>query len=178
MPNSFKENIRKQLLIAAQDYSSLLSKTIVLESNDFEFQKRYILRFDKTNFLHLTGVLSSLKADEFFKKCLDSSIAVGDFDYDAVKNKTNIKNKLCCLVQLSSMLRKELLVQEQFVKNRIICKIAASNGSFTVGFTGGKRCVYPKTVLNKNRLDKTKPILTIMPKDYLSETNAGGYSQK
>ena len=178
MPNSFKENTRKQLLIAAQDYSSLLSKTIVLESNDFKYQKRYVLRFDKANFLHLTGVLSSLKVDEFFKKCLDSSIAVSDFDYDAVKNKTNIKNKLRCLVQLSSMLRKELLVQEQFFKNRIICKIAASDGSFTVGFTGGKRCVYPKTVLNKNRLDETKPILTITPKDSISKTSTDGHSQK
>ena len=107
--NSFKENVRKQLLVAAQEYFSLLNKTVIIKSEDFEFQKIYIIKFDKTNFLHLTGVISTLKAGDFFEKCYNSSISIDDYDYDEVKNKTNIKNKLRCLATISSIFSKELL---------------------------------------------------------------------
>lgn len=163
MQNSFKQNVRQQLLVAAQEYFALLNKTITIESNDFEFQKKYIIKFNKSNFLHLTGVISSLKAADFFDKCYDSSIAIDEFDYNEIKNKTNIKNKLRCLATISSLFDKELFAQEQFVKNRVICKIATSDGSCTIGFSGGIRCVYPKTVLNKNRLDENKPIIKVTP---------------
>ena len=163
MQNLFKENVRLQLLVAAQEYFVLLTKSILIESDSFEYQKKYLINFNKANFLHLTGVKSYLKADEFFDKCFDSSITIDDFDYDEIKNKTNIKNKLRCLTALSSFFDRELLAQEQFVKNRIVCKLATSDGSFTIGFTGGKHCVYPKTVLNKNRLDEAKPIIKIIP---------------
>ena len=163
MVNSFKENIKKQLLIAAQEYSFFLDKTILLNSEQFIKQRVYYLKFSKTNFLHLTGVISDLKPEEFFNKCFNGSVEVNDFDYDDVKNKTNLKNKLKCLVVLSTLFNKELLVQENFVRNNVICKIATSDGRFTIGFTGGERSVYPKTILNKNRLDETKTILIISP---------------
>ena len=140
-----------------------INKIVIIESNDFTYQKRYFIRFNKSNFLHLTGVISKLNAGDFFSKCYDSSITIDDFDYDKVKNKTNIKNKLRCLITISSMFDKELLAQEQFIKNRVICKLATSDGSFTIGFTGGAYCVYPKTVLNKNRLSKEQPIIRVRP---------------
>ena len=163
MQNLFKENVRKQLLVAAQEYFSLLNKTIIIKSKHFEFQKIYVIKFDKTTFLHLTGVISTLKAGDFFEKCYNSSISIDDFDYDEVKNKTNIKNKLRCLVTISTMFNKELFAQEHFEKNRVICKIATSDGSYTIGFIGGAHCVYPKTVLNKNRLNESKPIIKVIP---------------
>lgn len=163
MQNSFKENVRRQLLVAAQEYFALLNKVVTIESEDFIYQKTYLIKFDKANFLHLTGVISYVKASDFFDKCYDSSITVDDFDYDEVKNKTNIKNKLRCLATISSIFSKELFAQEQFVKNRVVCKLATSDGSFTIGFTGGKNCIYPKTVLNKNRLDEKKPIIRVIP---------------
>lgn len=163
MQNSFKENVRQQLLVAAQEYFTLLNKIIIIESNDFTYQKRYLIKFNKSNFLHLTGVISNLNGDDFFSKCYDSSITIDDFDYDEVKNKTNIKNELRCLIAISSMFDKELLAQEQFAKNRVVCKLATSDGSFTIGFTGGAYCVYPKTVLYKNRLNKEQPIIRVRP---------------
>ena len=66
MQNSFKENVRLQLLVAAQQYFILLNKSVLIESDSFEYQKQYLISFNKTNFLHLTGVKSNLKADEFF----------------------------------------------------------------------------------------------------------------
>ena len=81
MQNSFKENVRLQLLVAAQEYFILLNKSVLVESDSFEYQKQYLISFNKTNFLHLTGVKSNLKADEFFDKCFDSTITIDDFDY-------------------------------------------------------------------------------------------------
>ena len=62
MQNSFKENVRLQLLVAAQEYFALLTKSIIIESDSFEYQKKYLISFNKTNFFHLTGVKSKLKA--------------------------------------------------------------------------------------------------------------------
>ena len=163
MNNSFKEKVKNLLLVAAQQYFTLLNKTIVIKSDKFKYQEKYSIKFNKDNFLHLTGVISKLNAKDFFDKCFNSSINEDDFDYDAVKNKTNIKNKLRCLITISTMFSKELLAQEQFEKNRVICKIATTDGLFTLGFTGGKYCVYPKTVLNKNHLDESKPIIKVIP---------------
>ncbi len=163
MKDSFKEIVRQKLLVAAQEYFALINKIIVIESEDFTINKKYIIKFNKGNFLHLTGIISNLKANDFFEKCFNSSIKIDDIGYNEVKNKTNIKNKLRCLLAISEMFNKELLVQEQFVKNRVICKIATSDGSFTIGFSGGSKFVYPMTVLNKNRLDEKKPIFKIKP---------------
>lgn len=163
MSNSFKKFVREQLLVAAQQYYSLISNVIIIKSSAFKYQNKYVIAFDKNNFLHLTGVVSKLKPADFFEKCINASIKFDDFDYDNVKNKTNIKNKLRCLVTISTMFDKELFVQEQFVKNRVICKVATSDGSFTIGFSGGAYYVYPKTVLNKNRLDESKPIIVATP---------------
>lgn len=135
--------------MAAQQYFTLLNKTIVIKSDKFKYQEKYSIKFNEENFLHLTGVISKLNAKEFFDKCFDSSIDEDDFDYDAVKNKTNIKNKLRCLITIPTMFSKELLAQEQFEKNRVICKIATTDWSFTLGFTGGKYCVYPKNCIKQ-----------------------------
>ena len=163
MQNLFKENVRQQLIAAAKEYLTLVGKIILLKSDSFIYEKSYCLMFNRTNFLHLTGVATSLKPDVFFNRCLETSISTDGFDYNKVKNKTNIRNKLRCLITLTSFFEKELLVQEHFVKNRVICKIATSDGLFTIGFIGGKRFVYPKTVLNKYHLDSTMPIIRLIP---------------
>ena len=163
MQSSFKANVKQQLLLAAKDYSELFDKIILVSSSEFQFEKEYVLRFSKTNFLHLTGVISHLSAEEFFLKCFNETIEEDDFDYDKVKNKTNIKNKLKCLVSISTMFNKEVLVQEIFVKNRVVCKLATADDRCTIGFADGHYCLWPKTLLNKNHLDESKPIFLVKP---------------
>lgn len=163
MSKSFKENILPQLIAAAENYSRLIQKTIILESGQFQFQSRYLLKFTETNFLHLTGMISSLNAKDFFARCLTRTIGMDDFSYNETKHKTNIKNKLRCLASITERFDGELMVQEQFVKNRIVCKIATADESFTIGFADGHYCVYPKTILSKNHLDPEKPIVRLKP---------------
>ena len=163
MANLFKDKVKEQLIVAAHEFFKLLGKNITISSDDFEFQKDYLLKFNKTNFLYLTGVVSHIKWDLFFKKCFDGTILADDFDYDEIKNKTNIRNKLKHLVNISKMFDKELLAQEQFVRNKVVCKVATADNECTIGFADGHYCVYPKTILNKNRLDETKLIIKIKP---------------
>ena len=46
----------------------------------------------------------------------------------------------------------------RFCKNCVICKIATSDGKYTLGFTGSKGKLYPNTLLNNNHLDEAKVI--------------------
>ena len=163
MGNEFKIRIREQLIEAAQDYFKLTSITIVVESDEFVHQKRYLLKFNKSNFLHLTGVYSSLSANEFFDKCFNGTVALEDFDSNEQKNKSTIKKKMKNLVNLSTSFNNEILVQEDFIKNRIVCKIATSDNERPIGFVDGNYCVWPNTLLDKNHLDNKKPIIKVVP---------------
>ena len=61
MANLFKDKVKEQLIVAAHEFFKLLGKNITISSDDFEFQKDYLLKFNKTNFLHLTGLASHIK---------------------------------------------------------------------------------------------------------------------
>ena len=163
MKNEFKIKVRESLLSSAKDYFSLLTKLIILDSEQFEVQKRYVLKFGKTNFLHLTGLSTTLTPFEFFDKCLDSTISCDDFYLGKQRDKSTIRKKLANLVNLSEIFNGELLVQEDFIKNMINCKIATSDNKRTLGFADGRYCLYPKTLLDKNHLDLNKPIIKVKP---------------
>ena len=79
MANRFKENVKSQLIVAAQSYFSLLDKNVLLKSKQFKNRKICRLPFTKSNFLHLSGVLTTLEPAVFYEKCLNIKIDCGDF---------------------------------------------------------------------------------------------------
>ncbi|MCI5542655.1 MAG: PBECR4 domain-containing protein [Candidatus Onthovivens sp.] len=163
MANQFKENVKSQLIVAAQSYFFLLNKNVLLKSEQFKNRKIYRLAFTKSNFLHLSGVLTALEPTAFFEKCLSGQIKCDDFSYNEYKNKNTIKSKMKNLVHIDLLFKCKVFVQEDFVKNCVICKIATSDGKYTLGFTGSKGKLYPNTLLNNNHLDEAKVILKITP---------------
>lgn len=164
MKISFKTRIRKQLIEAAKSYSNLLNVQITVSSNLFVVSKRYILRFYKTNFLHLTGVKTELSAEDFFNKCFDEMISENDFDCDSTKEiKGFVRQKIKHLVNFDNIFTQKLLFQEKFIKGNISCAFATTNGECTIGFVDAKYCVRPKTILDKNHLDKSKDIIEVVP---------------
>ena len=163
MANQFKENVKSQLIVAAQSYFFLLNKNVLLKSEQFKNRKIYRLAFTKTNFLHLSGVLSILEPAIFYEKCLCGQINCDDFSYNEYKNKNTIKSKMKNLVHIDLLFKSKVFVQEDFVKNRVVCKIVTSDGKCTLGFTGGKGRLYPNTLLNNNHLDEEKCILEVIP---------------
>ena len=63
---SFKENVLDSILVGVRSYQALLGIDFIVKSDRFVERHEYILRFNEDNFLHLTGVLASLSAREFF----------------------------------------------------------------------------------------------------------------
>jgi len=85
MNQTFKEKVRNQLIESARSYSKLLNKRIIIHSDVFAYKKEYCIRFYKTNFLHLTGVKTTLTPEAFFIACFLGEIEEQDFDCDSSK---------------------------------------------------------------------------------------------
>jgi len=164
MKQSFKATVKEKLILAAKSYSNLLKKRIVVSSPQFEISPSYIVRFYETNFLHLTGVQTHLRPLDFYDKCLNETISEEEFDCESTtKIKGLVRLKMRHLDRIDELFKQDLLVQENFEKGKIKCMIAASDGSCTIGFVDAKYCVRPKTILDKNHLNKNKPICVVTP---------------
>ena len=151
---TFRESAQKQLIIAANEYSKLIGVDFHVQSRQFKNINGYLLRFHKDNFLHLTGVLTKLKATDFFEKCQNGSILLDEFDCDSTEEiKGKVREKLKHLQAIGSFFERELIFQEDYQKNTIKCKIASSDGNFTLGFKSINNLVnVPLTLLNRNQI--------------------------
>lgn len=161
---SFKETIKERLIESARKYHLLINKRIILSSNDFKVKSKYIIRFYETNFLHLTGVRTPLSAIDFFHKCFNGEIVFDDFDCESTGQlKGLVRLKMRNLINIDAFFTDEIEVQEDFEKGSIKCLLGASDNKCTIGFVDAKYCVRPKTILDKNHLDKTKPVVIVKP---------------
>lgn len=151
---TFKESIQSKLILAAKEYSKLIGVDFVIRSNEFKYRDEYLLRFHKDNFLHLTGINTKLKAAEFYDKCFNGSIISEQFDCDSSEElKGKVREKLRNLISIGDFFDKELIFQEMFEKNRVQCKIASSDGKYTIGFISINKIVHvPLTLLNRNQI--------------------------
>lgn len=156
-------DFKQHLIDSAQSYFKLLNIAVVIECNDFVNQKRYILRFFKDGFLHLTGLETDLSKNEFYEKCFSGTIATSDFYFGSRSDKKTVKRKLKSLKNIYDIFTKDIFVQESFIKNKIECKIATSDGRCTIGFVDARQYLRPKTILANNHLDINKPIYIVKP---------------
>lgn len=164
MKRSFKSTVQNKLIQAAINYSKLLNVEILVASDSFDNARLYIVRFFKTNFLHLTGVSTDLSPELFFEKCFSGTIAENDFDINRIpEQKGLVRLKMKHLPSIDSFFEDELLVQENFEKGSIKCLIATSDGRCTIGFVDAKYHVRPKTILDRNHLNKNKKIVKVKP---------------
>ena len=160
----FKETIKNRLIESARKYQNLIGKSIVISSESFVVKKEYIIRFYETNFLHLTGIKTCLSPFDFFSRCFDGAITFDDFDCDSTTQlKGLVRLKTRNLVNIDTFFNSEIEVQEDFEKGTIKCLLGASDNLCTIGFVDAKYCVRPKTILDKNHLDKNKPIIKVTP---------------
>ncbi len=164
MTNKNKQfNIKKALIDSAQSYFSLLKNEVIIKSNSFENSNEYILRFFETNFLHLTGLKTSLSTKEFFDRCLAGTVLENDYCLGPNNDRKTVKRKLKNLVNIGQFFKEEIMVQETFIKNKVVCRIATSDGSCTIGFVDAKFYLRPKTILANNHLDQNRPIFRVVP---------------
>ena len=164
MSQSFKTTVKEKLIQSAKSYSKLLAKRIVIFSDDFIHSNSFTIRFFKTNFLHLTGVTTSLSTELFFERCFNGEISENDFALDNTsEQKGLVRLKMKHLPTIDTFFNQTLLVQEDFEKGSIRCLIATSDGKCTIGFVDAKYHVRPKTILDKNHLKKDRAIICVSP---------------
>lgn len=158
---AYKKKILRTILFSAELYSELCENVYVVSSPDFEKSESYVLHFYPQNFLHLTGVKTSLKPADFFFKALNKTLSESDFECGAPNSIEESKRvlyghvaqKMRHLSKIPTLFsgKDKLYIQENFKKGMIPCCLATANGRFTLGFIGRELC--PLTLLNGNLLD-------------------------
>ena len=169
MPNvkpSFKQNVLTAICNGAQKYKDVfLDYEYEVYSKGFKLKQIFIISATKSNYLHLTGVNTTLSANQFFDKAFNKTLTETDFDFKKKGQtekmvKGSVRRKVRFLKDLDKIFDKSTLVEENFIKNKISCTFAASENSFTLGFIAVPNC-RPKTLLKGNELKNPQPIDSI-----------------
>jgi len=162
---SFKQRVCAAIIKGAADYkSTFLDYEYLIYSEEFTEQKYYIISALHTNFLHLTGVNTSLSTYDFFNKSFKGELTEDDFDFikygrDERSAKGSVRRKIKALSLMPSLLSNRLIAEESFVKNTITCSFATTDNIITVGFACDEgKDARPKTLLVGSELDKNKAV--------------------
>ena len=163
---SFKESVQLKLMDCAVLYYELLvQKDYLIFSRNFRYRKYYIVSAFEDNFLHLTGVQTSLEAKTFFEKCYQKTIKITDFELGGKSQKGSIRRKISVLENaIKIFLSEAIVVEERFHKNRISCSFAAAERVCTIGFTNTK-LTKPQTVLKGYQLQSEIEVDFILSRD-------------
>jgi hypothetical protein len=93
---------------------------------------------------------------DFWNKALGGTLTESDLDSTQFENhelKGSLRTKIQSLPYLASLFDSDILFEEAFIKNRVVCKMATSDGKIPLGFDGGKRLT-PKSLMKGNLLDE------------------------
>ena len=158
---SFKERVKETVINNAATYKwYYVNYEYLLCSKAFTQNEYYIVSAHEDNYLHLTGLHTSLSAEDFFNKCLAGTLEESDFDFvKAGQNekevKGSVRRKINSLSGMMNMFGGSTMIEEDFVKNRIRCSFATASSDVTLGFiVAGK--AKPMTLLKGNELNSSK----------------------
>jgi hypothetical protein len=166
---SFKERVRKDTIRYAAEYQNIFINYDYLVISDAFQQKYHIVKAWSDNYMHLTGVHSSLPATDFFQKCLDGTLSEADFDFkkpglSEKSVKGTVREKIKALPDFCNMFSgTNIYCQEYFHKGKAYCTFASTDGIFTIGFIEEGK---PQTLMKNNQLDMTlaQPAIVILRK--------------
>ena len=167
MEESFKTRVKLILEECALDYlHNFIGKKYIVYSNNFTQNIYYTINAKKDNYLHLTGVITNLKASVFFDKCVARMLKESDFELGDRSRKGSIRKKIKVLKTAVNLFdgMHIINVEERFIKNKVVCSFATSDGTCTLGFildTNSK----PLTLLKGNVLRNPSPVDLIVEKD-------------
>ena len=158
---SFKERVKDTVIQNANSYKRyFVDYEYLLCSEAFVNNEYYIVSAYEDNYLHLTGLHTSLDAATFFEKCYKGTLEENDFDFcksgqNEREVKGSVRRKINSLPSIMNMFNVGTSVEEDFEKNRIRCALAAGHVSATLGFiVAGK--AKPMTLLKGNELNSSK----------------------
>lgn len=160
MQVSFKTRVKEILEECAIDYlTNFVKKKYTIYSSCFTKNTYYTIDAKKDNYLHLTGVITNLKPEVFFDKCIHGTLKESDFYLGNKSKKGSIRRKITVLKTAVNLFdgTKLISVQETFIKNKVVCSFATSDGSCTLGFILGQNSK-PLTLLKGNELNSCYPV--------------------
>ena len=169
---SFKDRVRAEMIRSAADYKcNFIDCEYLVCSDAFNDRKFFIIDGKAENYKHLTGVNSALDPITFFTKCFDGSLALGDFDFNKAGESEKdtigtVRRKIAVLPDMVGLFQNhQIMTEENFVKNRITCSFATTDGLCTVGFIHTSKS-RPKTLLKGNVLNPQtmKPVCLLIRK--------------
>ena len=80
---SFKERVKETVIYNARSYKRYyVDYEYLICSKSFLRNQYYIISAHEDNYLHLTGLHTSLGASRFFEKCYDGTLEETDFDFE------------------------------------------------------------------------------------------------
>ena len=159
---SFKTRVLNTIIQCAKQYNTFyVEQNHLLVSNAFKKKPYYIIQAEKDNFLHLTGVSTSLSAVDFFDKAMDGTLAESDIQLithgkSEKDSKGTIRQKTKNLTSITAVIGSSCMVQEDFKRNAVLCTFASANAQCTVGFIATPKLARPKSLLNGNVVDPTQ----------------------
>lgn len=171
---SFKERVCQTVIALSKSYkSAFVDYQYLVCSDAFTRNPYYIIDANADNYGHLTGVNLCISPSEFFNQCYEGTLHESDFDFN--KNRMSEKQVIGSVRRKIQVLSSSIdlfqenyencVVEEAFIKNKIVCSFAAADSSCTLGFVNHPLS-RPLTLLKGNLLDKTraKPITLLMKK--------------
>ena len=154
---SFEETTLDMLISGAESYKRhFIDKEFLIFSRQLSCAKYYIVTGKADNYLHLTGVKTTLAKAQFFRKCLNGTLECSEIDCGQSKSqqRSAVRDKRKVLGELEYIIYyPDLLIEEEFSQNKIYSKLCASNQLSTLGFIEGKSGkLLPNTLLKGNKL--------------------------
>lgn len=124
------EQIRRQIIAASEVYRDNLAGKVFL----YVYGESYFeVVFPTDRFRHLTGVNSSISAQEFYDKAKNSTLSTGQIFYDKDHTYRGAKKKLPCLLALPSLTNSIVCVVRDMQTVTLTYKIGVTNLNFTIG---------------------------------------------
>lgn len=121
--------IRNRIIEAAKNYADLTGKTYLYVYGEEYFE----MLFAVGSFMHLTGVSSSLRAEDFYRKALNANLSEGQLNFTQSQTMKKAKKKLPCLEQLPRLTNSTVCVVKDLSTNTLLYKLGLTNLEFTLG---------------------------------------------
>lgn len=162
MTKPFYERIKDDVVEASLAYESnyVLIDYLIVYGKDSKFS-HITIKAERDNYLHLTGIITKLKPKIFFEKCLNNTLLSSDIDVPATKAleksyKGTLRRKINVLKDFTKGVDSSYVIQENYVKNRVVCSIASTNLNLTIGYIDTGNCLRPKSLISGDSLDYSK----------------------
>lgn len=168
------KDIRKIIVDGAIDYlNTFADKNYILIFEDGKNLQYIETEFLKTNYLHLTGIETKLRPNDFFQRCVDNEISVEDI---ALRKDGSTELKISILPSLKIMMSCNALIGDYESSHRrlfVDIVVGDTKKLMTLGLTLKATGYYvPKTLLRedvKTLSNRTRKVIAVYSKNIADE---------